>query len=89
MRKTKTIIPNTENLPIKEYWDKLPKRNGLRDNLLAKLAKQTGRQSGTIRCWFLGTALPPTPKLKQQVADIVGSTVEVLFPNNDNTQNVN
>ena len=80
MRKNKTIIPNEKNLPIKEYWDNLPKRNGLRDNLLAKLAKVTGRQAGTIRCWFLGTAQPPTPRLKQQVADLLTCTVEVLFP---------
>ncbi len=80
MKKLKAIIPNDQNLPIKEYWDNLPKRNGLRDFLLAKLAKQTGRQPGTIRAWFLDIALPPTPKLKQQVATMLSSTVETLFP---------
>lgn len=80
MRKLKTIIPNAENLPIKEYWDNLPKRNGLRDYLLNKVSKVSGREPGSVRRWFLGTSLPPTDRLKKQLADILSCDVEVLFP---------
>ena len=80
MRKLKAIIPNEQNLPIKEYYDNLPKRNGLRDYLLKRVAKLTGREPGTVRRWFLGNAQPPTDRLKKVVADLLGCTTEVLFP---------
>lgn len=80
MRKVKTIISNGQNLPIKEYYDNLPKRNGLRDYLLKKVAKLSGREPSTVRRWFLGNAQPPTGRLKKIVADLLGCTVEVLFP---------
>jgi len=80
MKKLKTIIPNTENLPIKEYWDNLPKRNGLRETLLKKVSKATCRETGSVRRWFLGTSQPPTDKLKKVIADLLSCTTEALFP---------
>ena len=80
MRNDKTIIPNVENLPIKEYWDKLPKRTKARDMLLGKLSKKTGREANSVRRWFLNISEPPTPRIKQIVADTLSCEIEVLFP---------
>lgn len=80
MKKLKAIIPNEKNLPIKEYYDNLPKRNGLRDYLLKKVSKSSGREPGSVRRWFLGTSIPPTERLRKQVADLLDCTTEVLFP---------
>ena len=77
----KTIIPNTNNLPITEYWDELPKRNNLRDYLLSVLSKKTGRETATIRNWFLGRSNPPTDRLKGIISETLQSSVETLFPN--------
>ena len=79
-RTNKTISTNTENLPIQEYWDKLPKRSNSRDNVLSKIAKLTGREPQSVRRWFLGTNKVPTPRIKLIIATVLECTVETLFP---------
>ena len=67
-RKNKTIIPNSKNLPLTEYFAELPNRSNERKNVLVKIAKETGREECSVRRWMNGEALPPTQRCKTAIA---------------------
>lgn len=76
--------PDFVNLPLTEYYDNLPTAtrkviNAPKDELLAEIARLTGRTPETVRTWCLGTKRPAR-HVQEKIARHFNSKPEVLFP---------
>ncbi len=79
----KVIIPNLANLPLTEYWKRLPAakrktKSAPKDDLLEVVANATCRHPGTCRKWFLGVFSPP-PLAQEKIAQILSCDVDCLI----------
>lgn len=83
----KEIAPNLKKLPLTEYFSKLPKAkrrpliiSAPKEDLVNAISEATSRHRHTVRCWLLGYSRPGNMVDKQTIAALLGSTVEILFP---------
>ncbi len=83
----KEIVPNLKKLPLTEYFSRLPKAkrkpliiSAPKDDLVNAISEATSRHKHTVRCWMLGYSRPSSMIEKRIVADLLHSTVEILFP---------
>jgi len=83
----KEIVPNLKNLPLTEYFARLPKAkrkpliiSAPKEELITAICESTGRHRHTVRCWLLGYAQPSSMVEKKIVADLLSSSVDILFP---------
>lgn len=83
-KKSKAVNPDFENLPLTEYYKRLPTATrkvvvAPKDELLDEIAELTGRTRETVRTWCLGT-ITPAPHVKEKIANYFNTTPETLFP---------
>lgn len=83
---TQKIVPNSEKLPLPEYYNSLPDVRNLpvgalspKNYFLDIVSKVTERPVSTLRRWVAGTS-NPAPLEKQAIANLINSSVETLFP---------
>jgi hypothetical protein len=82
----KKIRPNLQKLPLTEYYNSLPDVRKVpkgtptdRMVLLHAISKAVGKPATSIRRWVAGT-VQPAPTEKSEIAKLLKSTVETLFP---------
>lgn len=86
-RSDKKIIPNIKNLPLAEYFASLPKAERIpiiisapKKEIVHKIAEVTKRDPHTVKRWMLGYMRPNSAIERQIIADMLESTVDILFP---------
>ncbi len=80
----KVTKPDFTNLPLTEYYSNLPTATrkivtAPKDELLAEIARLTGRTPETVRTWCLGTKRPAR-HVQEKIAKHLKSTPDILFP---------
>ncbi|NDV81290.1 hypothetical protein [Bacteroides sp. 51] len=81
------FVPNVKNLPLTEYFKTLPKAvrrpviySSPKKELVDAIAEATQRDPHSVKRWMYGYAAPSSLIEKKIVADMLGSSVEILFP---------
>lgn len=82
----KQNYPNVKNLPLKEYYNTLPfatkhvvATSKPREELAQTIADACGKSLMTAKRWIYGYS-KPCPVEKEKIAEILGCSVECLFP---------
>ncbi|MCD7936276.1 MAG: hypothetical protein LUG98_05390, partial [Tannerellaceae bacterium] len=85
-RKSNPIRPNDKQLSFTEYFANLPKAvrrpviiSAPKEELITTIAQMCGKTKMTARRWVYGYAKPCLAE-QEKIAELLGSTVEVLFP---------
>lgn len=83
----KEIAPNLKKLPLTEYFARLPKAkrkpliiSAPKEDLITAICEATERHRHTVRCWVLGYTQPSSAIEKKIVAELLSSSVDILFP---------
>ncbi|MCD8042572.1 MAG: hypothetical protein LUH10_05860 [Tannerellaceae bacterium] len=84
--RSKKIVPNDQNLSLKEYFANLPKAerrpviiSAPKEELIEQISTLCGKTKMTARRWVYGYVEPCLAE-KEKIATLLNCPVEVLFP---------